>query len=97
MLACLNTLNFVKNMTYDPDPFSGPEILSPTTTEFDRTTKKDLYARFGVREMWVVDTEQSTIEIHDFDGCHTVFLGAGDRLTSAVLPGFQARVEEVFA
>jgi Uma2 family endonuclease len=31
------------------------EILSPSNMEYDRTTKRELYERFGVKEYWVVD------------------------------------------
>ena len=39
------------------------EILSPSTGERDRTVKAELYARFGVRECWMVDPEQRTLSI----------------------------------
>ncbi len=31
------------------------EILSPSTARFDLTEKKEVYARFGVTEYWIVD------------------------------------------
>jgi len=39
------------------------EILSPATAERDRTYKKTLYARHGVREYWIVDPEEKTVEV----------------------------------
>ena len=38
------------------------EILSPSTTEIDRSTKRPLYARHGVPYYWIVDPEARTIE-----------------------------------
>ncbi len=34
------------------------EILSPSTSRLDWTRKRDLYARHGVKEMWLVDPEE---------------------------------------
>jgi Uma2 family endonuclease len=39
------------------------EILSEATAKRDRTYKKTLYARYGVREYWLVDLEAETIEV----------------------------------
>ena len=39
------------------------EILSPSTRERDLGIKRDLYARHGVREYWIVDSETKTIEV----------------------------------
>ena len=38
------------------------EILSPSTTNIDRRTKRRLYQRFGVPHYWIVDPESRTIE-----------------------------------
>ena len=40
------------------------EILSPTTTGIDRSTKRQLYARHGVPHYWIVDPEARTIEAY---------------------------------
>lgn len=39
------------------------EILSPTTTLTDRSTKPQLYARHGVPYFWLVDPEGQSVEI----------------------------------
>lgn len=39
------------------------EIISPATKEKDRILKRKLYAKFGVREFWLVDTEKKEIEV----------------------------------
>jgi Uma2 family endonuclease len=38
------------------------EILSPSTGKRDKTTKKEIYARFGVKEYWIVDPIHQTID-----------------------------------
>ena len=39
------------------------EILSPSTAERDRTFKRSLYARHGVREYWLVDPGARSVEV----------------------------------
>jgi len=43
------------------------EILSPSTSARDRTIKKKLYARSGVRELWLVNTAAQVIEVFDLE------------------------------
>lgn len=38
------------------------EILSPSTTLIDRSTKRQLYARHGVPFYWLVDPEEGAVE-----------------------------------
>ncbi len=38
------------------------EILSPSTAQLDRTTKRDLYASFKVPHIWLVDPDSRTVE-----------------------------------
>ncbi len=40
------------------------EILSPTTTLVDRSTKRQLYARYGVPFYWIVDPEGRAVEAY---------------------------------
>ncbi len=43
-------------------PTLAVEIISPSTTGIDRTTKRQLYARHGVPYFWLVDPEARMIE-----------------------------------
>ena len=38
------------------------EVLSPSTMKRDRTYKKEVYAKCGVKEYWLVDTNNKTVE-----------------------------------
>ena len=40
------------------------EILSPSTKRTDRVIKRDLYMAAGVKEYWIVDPENRTVEVH---------------------------------
>ena len=75
------------------------EILSPSTATRDRTFKHSLYARHGVREYWLVDTEARTIEVmaigeHGFESA--ALYREGQRLTSQVLAGFRLDPSDIF-
>ena len=67
------------------------EIISPSTERRDRIVKRNLYARHGVGEYWLVDPYAKTITVlllgaGDYDA-YAVF-GEGDILTSPTLAGF---------
>ncbi|MDH7578354.1 MAG: Uma2 family endonuclease [Bacillota bacterium] len=77
------------------------EVLSPGTAERDRTIKKKLYARSGVRELWLVNTAAQVIEVFDLEKAEeeqpALFTRAGkETLTSKVLPGLQADLDQIF-
>jgi Uma2 family endonuclease len=38
--------------------------VSETTVRFDRTVKLPMYARNGIREVWIVDLNRNIIELH---------------------------------
>ena len=75
------------------------EILSPSTERRDRIVKRDLYARHGVREYWLIDPYAKTVTVlilgaGGYD-THAVY-GEGDTLTSPTLPGFALDLGELF-
>src|SRR5204862_4287370 len=43
------------------------EILSKSTSQYDRTTKSDTYRAMGVREMWLIDSETHEVEVRSFE------------------------------
>jgi Uma2 family endonuclease len=40
------------------------EILSPSTSRYDRTLKFDTYLRAGIKEYWIIDPETKTLAIN---------------------------------
>ena len=40
------------------------EILSPSTAKRDKSEKKDLYEKHGIKEYWIVDTANRSIEVY---------------------------------
>ncbi|MBM4064912.1 MAG: Uma2 family endonuclease, partial [Planctomycetes bacterium] len=76
------------------------EILSESSAYTDMMKKKRLYAKFGVKEYWIVDPDGKTIEIYRLK--EGVFILAksfseNDELESPLLPGLKIRLSPVFA
>ncbi len=44
------------------------EILSPSTAKYDRLSKMQLFARYGVTWYWIVDPDACAIEEYERDG-----------------------------
>ena len=44
------------------------EVLSPSTLERDRVTKMQMYARYGVKEYWLVDPLAHRVEVYWLSG-----------------------------
>jgi Uma2 family endonuclease len=78
------------------------EVRSPTTWRFDIGRKKANYERYGVGELWLVDTaadvvmlfRRSRADAPGFDV--SLDFNPGDALTSPLLPGFSLAVSEIF-
>ena len=75
------------------------EIRSPSTARYDWTVKRELYARHGVKEYWLVDPEAATVAVLLLDGgalkVASVY-GEKDTLVAAVIDGFSIALADVF-
>jgi Uma2 family endonuclease len=90
----------------DPPPYPPPdlavEVRSPSTWRFDIGAKKRNYERYGVAELWLVDTaagvvlvfRRSSPKAPAFDLSEELDTQA--TLTSPLLPGFALPVAEIF-
>jgi Uma2 family endonuclease len=77
------------------------EILSPGRDNIsrDRVAKRQLYAKHGVGEYWIVDSENRSVEIYRLAGQSLEFaaiLRNDDSITSPLLPGFNCPVSKIF-
>lgn len=75
------------------------EVISPDSPERDRFTKRNLYARNGVKEYWLVDDETRSVEVLALAG--TVYAPSGyfleaDTVNSPLIAGPALPVREVF-
>ncbi|RKH94045.1 Uma2 family endonuclease [Corallococcus sp. AB038B] len=52
------------------------EVLSPSTFRLDRARKLPIYAREGVKHVWLVDPREHMLEVFRLEGGHYLLLGA---------------------
>ena len=75
------------------------EILSSSTTRHDKFTKFNLYQRAGVREYWIVDPADKSVQVFVLeDGRYTAkdFGASGDRLRVNILEDCVVDLSQVF-
>lgn len=86
-----------KNVSGAPDLVI--EILSPSTLERDKLVKRGMYAKYGVKEYWIVDPVAKNIEVMSLGSEGYKLYGIffiDDVLTSPLIEGFSLRLSEVF-
>ncbi len=75
------------------------EILSPSSLKRDWEYKRELYAKYGVREYWIADPVHKMVSVMLLKDGVLELAGTyveGDTLTSAALEGFSVGVGEIF-
>lgn len=75
------------------------EILSPGSVRYDRGMKKDVYEQFAVKEYWIVDPNNRSVEVYAMRENAFVTHGvyeAGDKAGSALLSGFELDMDTLF-
>ena len=75
------------------------EILLPSTMSDDRYRKRKLYERFGVKEYWIIDPKNQSIEVLALkESSYDIISFAAEKGTirSNVLEGFTLDLKEVF-
>jgi len=63
------------------------EIISPSTHKYDRSTKRDVYAREHISHYWIVDPVERLIEVFELvDSRWVLVLTAQDDLKVSLMP-----------
>jgi Uma2 family endonuclease len=81
---------------YPPGPFVtlppdwACEILSPSTHRLDRVRKMPVYAREGVRYVWLVDPDAETLEAYRLEGSAHLRIAAHGEDERARIEPFEA-------
>jgi Uma2 family endonuclease len=108
--AVIPDLAFVRNERWDQvvtgEKFTGAldlviEILSPGTQnrQRDLSAKRQLYGKYGVKEYWIVDSENREVLVLRLQGQaleEIVTLKADDELISPLLSDFELKVSTIF-
>ncbi len=92
-------LNIIGEKNLQGAPDLVIEILSESNAYRDLIQKKKLYARFGVKEYWIVVPGEKTIDIHILkDKTYQLHqtLGEDDTLESQIIKGFKMELKAIF-
>jgi Uma2 family endonuclease len=91
-------LDILKSRAIFGTPNLLVELISPSSVRRDRYDKKELYARFGVKEYWIGDPANKSLEILSLIAgryeLHCAAEGNG-KLTSPVLAGLEFDLSEI--
>ena len=75
------------------------EVLSPSTFHKDLRRKMHVYSQFGVREYWIVDPEEQTMDLYHRVGEKLELarrFAVQETFQSPLLPGLQLEVRSIF-
>ncbi len=92
-------LNIIGEKKIEGSPDLVIEILSPATAYYDLRIKKDTYEQSGVKEYWIVDPIQKTIEVfgNKKSRFESVSAAKGEGVVkSDLLNGLSIAVKEIF-
>ena len=92
-------LNIIGEKNIQGAPDLVIEIISESTAYRDLVQKKRLYARFGVKEYWIMIPGERSVEVYIIeDLAFALFkvFNAGDTLCSPFLKGFDINLEAIF-
>ncbi len=76
-------------------PHVAIEILSLGQSRTEMRTKVEVYLRFGVESVWVVDPERHLVDVYEAGARRT--LSGDDILQSPAAPGFALRVADLLS
>jgi Uma2 family endonuclease len=89
----------IKRTHIEGAPTLVVEILSPSTLSHDRMRKMELYAKYGVGEVWLANPYPSLVEVYALDGEAYSRASAYDEegtLRSLAVPDLVIGLSEVF-
>ncbi|MCC6129214.1 MAG: Uma2 family endonuclease [Acidobacteria bacterium] len=99
LFVCRDRRGIIGERAIEGAPDFVVEILSASTESRDRGPKLKLYARHGVRELWLVDPREKRVEIHELIAgelrCVETLEGTATA-ASRVLSGFSIPLERIF-
>jgi len=76
------------------------EILSKSTAVYDKGAKKDNYEKNGVREYWLIDPRNKSIEVYDLSQQRYQLVAYQEEtglVSSVALEGFVLDLAQIFA
>ncbi len=80
-------------------PDLAVEVLSPGTARFDKGSKRKVYARTGVKELWLVDADAKLIHVYQLAKDADTPTATYDEkavFTSPLFPGLRLKAASIF-
>jgi Uma2 family endonuclease len=78
-------------------PDLAVEVLSPSNTRREMKRKREEYFSAGVRLVWIIDPAARSAEVYTGEDDMTPLAPAGTLTGGDVLPGFELRLNDLFA
>lgn len=77
------------------------EVLSFSTEEYDRTTKADTYEILKVRELWLINPKEKTVEVRENPDAASkwnriILYEKQDLIVSKIVPSLKFSIEKLF-
>ena len=98
--ALLRVRSYMRQGASTEDAFLFIEAAD-TTLRYDRTTKLRIYARAGVPEYWIVDTNAEVVEVYRWPRGdrynETLRFAHGEHVTTLAFPDIAIAVDAIFA
>lgn len=95
-----NRLNIIGENKIDAAPDLVIEILSPGTAYYDLKHKMTVYGQKGVREYWIVDPQEKSIEVFENrKGSYVLLNQASEEGTvfSGIFPSLKIEIDSTFS
>lgn len=99
MFVSKNRLNIITDDNIRGAPDLVIEVLSDSTARYDRVGKMRTYIEFGVKEYWIIDADQKTLEAFDLTGDEPVLqatLAESDIFKPKLFPGLEISLSELW-
>lgn len=99
LFIAADQMSILQNDAVNGSPRLLIEILSPSTTRHDRTTKLDAYEQAGVKEYWIINPKTESLEIYYLEAAEYALAGeyTGDeKPESPVLGKLEFALSELF-
>ena len=99
MFISKDRLNIITDDNIRGAPDLVIEVLSDSTARYDRVEKMHAYTEFGVKEYWIIDAEQKTLEALDLRGEEPVLQATraeSDAFKPKLFPGLEISLSELW-
>ena len=99
MFISKNRLNIITDDNIRGAPDLVIAVLSDSTARYDHVGKMRTYTEFGVKEYWIIDADQKTLEAFELTGDEPVLqatMAESDVFKPKLFPGLEISLSELW-